>query len=279
MHSVKIRRIINECKGVKTFIFNIRETNLIKLQITPKPGQFMMIWVPGIDEIPMSISGYDEKGDWCITVKKVGDCTEALHELTIGDYIGIRGPFGTPFSLPNDKNQKIFLIGGGIGMAPLKFLAQELVKKDLTFTVIEGAKINDDLMFIDEFYYHREKLNEAIFCTDDGSYGTEGYASDVFKDAIMSLPPDELKKILVYTCGPEIMMYKVFEICNEHEIDLQASLERTMRCGCGLCGLCALDPTGELVCKDGPVFTLDQLKKSDDFGKYKRDFSGHKIQL
>lgn len=279
MHSVKIRRIINECKGVKTFIFNIRETNLIKLQITPKPGQFMMIWVPGIDEIPMSISGYDEKGDWCITVKKIGECTGALHELTIGDYIGVRGPFGTPFSLPTEKNKHIYLIGGGIGMAPLKFLAEELVKNDCKFTVIEGAKINDDLMFIDEFYYHREKLNEAIFCTDDGSYGTEGYASDVFKEAIKDLSHDDLKKIMVYTCGPEVMMYKVFEICQAYKIGLQASLERTMRCGCGLCGLCALDPTGQLVCKDGPVFTLDQLKKMDDFGKFKRDFSGHKIKL
>ncbi|MFX0043053.1 MAG: dihydroorotate dehydrogenase electron transfer subunit, partial [Candidatus Hodarchaeota archaeon] len=74
-------------------------------------------------------------------------------------------------------------------------------------------------------------------------------------------------------------IYKVFQLCERYNIELQASLERIMRCGCGICGLCAIDPLGLLVCKDGPIFDLNTLKKMEDFGKYKRDFTGKKINI
>ena len=75
------------------------------------------------------------------------------------------------------------------------------------------------------------------------------------------------------------MKYKIFQICQEYDIEFYASLERIMRCGCGLCGLCALDPLGLLVCKDGPIFDKDSLKQIEDFGKYKRDFTGKKVKI
>ncbi|NVM47062.1 MAG: dihydroorotate dehydrogenase electron transfer subunit, partial [Candidatus Lokiarchaeota archaeon] len=177
---------------------------------------------------------------------------EALHNLRIGDYIGVRGPLGNHFTLPKDDSQNIFLIGGGIGMAPLKFLASELKKSNRKFSVIEGAKIEGDLIYVDEFHNLCEGESEVFFCTDDGSYGLEGFASDNFEKKIKDQPKEELKNIIAYTCGPEIMMYKVFQICEKNNIELQASLERIMRCGCGLCGLCVMDPLGLLVCKDGP---------------------------
>jgi len=83
----------------------------------------------------------------------------------------------------------------------------------------------------------------------------------------------------VYACGPEIMIYKVFQICENYNIELKASLERIMRCGCGLCGLCSIDPLGLLVCKDGPVFSSKDLRRMEDFGKYRRDFTGKKIPI
>jgi dihydroorotate dehydrogenase electron transfer subunit len=243
----------------------------------PKPGQFVMIWAPGVDEVPMSISSYNEKGEWSITVKNVGECTNALHELTIGDYIGVRGPLGNFFQIPQDKNKKIFLIGGGIGMVPLRFLASELVKLGHKFTIIEGAKVENDLIFMDEFFDLNREGSEFNYCTDDGSYGEKGLITEIFENALKDLRHDEFKNTIIYTCGPEIMMYKLLQTCNEHDIEMHASLERIMRCGCGLCGLCALDPIGSLVCKDGPIFSSELLKKMDDFGKHKREFSGKKI--
>ena len=273
IQTVKIQRIINECEGVKSFVFKKESKK------TPKPGQFVMVWAPGVDEVPMSISSYNERGEWSITVKDVGECTHAIHELKIGDYIGVRGPLGNAFKLPQDKNKKIFLIGGGIGMVPLRFLASELVTSGYKFTTIEGARVENDLIFMDEFFDLKREGSEFNYCTDDGSYGEKGFATEIFENALKDLEPDEFNNTIVYTCGPEVMMYKLLQICNEHEIEMQASLERIMRCGCGLCGLCALDPIGSLVCKDGPVFSSDLLNKIDDFGKLKREFSGKKVSL
>jgi len=271
IQTVQIKRIINECEGVKSFVFKKASTK------SPQPGQFVMVWIPGVDEVPMSISSYNERGEWSITVKDVGECTHALHELKIGDYIGIRGPLGNAFQIPQDKNKKIFLIGGGIGMVPLRFLASELVKLGYKFTTIEGAKVENDLIFMDEFFDLKREGSEFNYCTDDGSYGEKGFATEIFENALMDLEPDELKNTIVYTCGPEVMMHKLFQICNEQDIEINASLERIMRCGCGLCGLCAIDPIGSLVCKDGPVFTSVELREMNDFGKFTREFSGKKI--
>lgn len=275
--TLKIQRIVNECDGIKTLIFNMKNEN--KAYIPPKPGQFVMIWVPGVDEVPMSISGYDVNGNWSITVKNIGECTSAIHGLKIGDYIGVRGPLGNHFNIPNDNTKNIFLIGGGIGMAPLKCLSSELIDKKFKFSVIEGAKIEEGLMFMDEFQIYNKDFSEFHFCTDDGSYGTKGFASEIFENLIKDYSKEDFTKLIVYSCGPELMLYKLFQICEKNNIEFYASLERIMRCGCGLCGLCAIDPTGLLVCKDGPIFSCEMLRKMDDFGKFARDFTGKKIPL
>lgn len=273
IQTIKISRIINDCKGVKTLIFK-NET-----PIKPKPGQFVMIWVPGVDEIPMSISNCDEVGNWAITVKNVGECTQALHELKMNDYIGVRGPLGNHFKLPTNKKKNIFLVGGGTGMAPLRFLTNQLSISGYNFKIIQGAKVDRDLLYMDEFYEYNHENSEFHFCTDDGSYGEKGLATDIFENLIKDYTQQDFKNIIVYSCGPEIMMYKLLQLCEKLNIEFYASLERIMRCGCGLCGLCTIDPLGLLVCKDGPVFSLEVLKKMDDFGRFKRDFTGRKIHL
>jgi len=273
IETVKIKGIIDECDGVKTFVFERNDKN------TPKPGQFVMVWVPGVDEVPMSISGCDNINNWAITVKNVGECTNAMFNLTIGDYIGVRGPLGNHFSLPNNNSKKIFLIGGGIGMAPLKFHSTELTKRNIKHTLIEGAKIDSDLMFKDYFQEVTSNNSEVHYCTDDGTYGIKGVASDVFKEMVNESNKKDLSNLVVYSCGPEAMLYKLFQICQEKNIEFYASLERIMRCGCGLCGLCTIDPIGMLVCKDGPIFNLEFLSRMEDFGKYKRDLTGKKISL
>ncbi|TFG01152.1 MAG: dihydroorotate dehydrogenase electron transfer subunit [Promethearchaeota archaeon] len=275
--TVRVQKIREECKDIKSFRFNVMD--LFKNYEAPLPGQFIMVWVPGVDEIPMSLSSADSEGNWMISVKKVGECTKALHNLSEGDYIGIRGPLGNAFKIPKNKSKNIFLIGGGIGTAPLGFLAQELHKKGHEFTFIEGVKQRSELFLNKNLEDQCGENSNLIFCTDDGSYGVKGFASTIFRNMIQKLTERENLRTVAYTCGPEIMMYETFKICEEFNIPLQASLERIMRCGCGLCGLCALEPLGLLVCKDGPVFPSKILRQIDDFAKYKMDFSGKKISL
>ena len=273
IETVKIKSIIDECDGVKTFAFERNGT------VIPKPGQFVMIWVPGVDEIPMSISSYNENGEWAITIKKAGDCTNSIHKLKVGDYIGVRGPLGNFFQVPQEKKKNTFLIGGGIGMAPLRFLASELIKMGYNFKVIEGAKVKNEVLFVNEFLEYQKENLEFHFCTDDGSYGEEGFAPEFFEHLIENFTKKDLKDSVVFTCGPEIMLHKILQICIEKEVEMYASLERIMRCGCGLCGLCVLDPIGLLVCNDGPIFNSHILAKIQDFGKFKRDFSGKKTSI
>jgi dihydroorotate dehydrogenase electron transfer subunit len=272
---VRIKKVVNECTNIKTFSFNIPKDNKYMYK-EPKPGQFIMVWVPGIDEVPMSISGCDDMGDWNFTVKNVGECTNALFNLNINDFIGIRGPYGTSFSLPSKKIEKAFLVGGGTGIAPLNFLARILIDEKIKIVLIEGAKVIDELIFYNDL---NNQSSETFYCTDDGSYGEKALASETFEEVINKESIEKHKNVVVYTCGPEKMMYKVFKICELKKIQVQASLERMMRCGCGICGLCSVDPIGLLVCKDGPVFDSKTLREMDDFGKYKRDMTGRKIPL
>ena len=271
INTVKVDRVKQECLGVKTLFFKV------KLQ-RPKPGQFLMVWVPGIDEIPMSISGWNKNDEWSITIKNVGECTEKLSETKPGDFIGIRGPLGNHFTIPNDNFTKLILIAGGIGIAPIKFLADELIIQNRKFALIEGAKSKNQLIF-KELLKSRKKDNETlIFCTDDGTFGIKAFAPIALENYIATLS-ETFEKVIVYTCGPELMLYEIFKICKKYDIEVQVCLERIMRCGCGICGLCALDPLGLLVCKDGPIFKKAQLNQIEDFGHYKRDFSGKKIKF
>jgi dihydroorotate dehydrogenase electron transfer subunit len=269
--TVRVDRIKQECLDVKTLYFNV------KLQ-KPKPGQFLMVWIPGIDEIPMSVSGWNKNNEWSITVKNVGECTENLSNIKTGDYIGIRGPLGNHFTIPNSNFSKLVLIAGGIGVAPIKFLADDLINQKRKFTFIEGAKSENQLIFKELLKSEERNIDEIIFCTDDGSFGTKAFAPEMLENLIPTLS-EEFENVVIYACGPELMLYEIFNICKKHKIKLQVSLERVMRCGCGLCGLCALDPLGLLVCKDGPVFNSEQLRKIEDFGRYKRNFAGKKIKL
>ncbi|MFW9821790.1 MAG: dihydroorotate dehydrogenase electron transfer subunit [Candidatus Thorarchaeota archaeon] len=275
--TVAITRIVVECDEIKTLSFNMKKENAN--YISPKPGQFAMIWVPGVDEIPMSISDCDNNGNWSITVKNIGDCTNALFHLKQGDFIGVRGPLGNWFEIPKVKSKNLFLIGGGIGMAPLRFLIKELNTNNLPFILIHGAKVKNELLYTSQFQKLDTNSTDLFYCTEDGSYGTLGMVTDAFEKILKTYSKKLFSNAVVYTCGPEKMIYSIFEICEKWNIELHASLERIMRCGCGLCGLCAIDPLGLLVCKDGPIFKSDLLKKMDDFGKFKRDFTGRKVDL
>jgi dihydroorotate dehydrogenase electron transfer subunit len=248
---------------VKTFTFKD------KVCSTAKPGQFMMLWIPGVDEIPLSILDADKDGTVSVAVKKVGEATGALHQKKTGEVIGVRGPFGNSFTL---KRGKILMVGGGTGIAPLSFLAKKLSSKTAKLVFVIGAKTKEELLFIDKI---RKACNgeHLVATTEDGSYGIKCLATKPLESLLAKEKFD-----MVYTCGPEQMMCKAFILAEKRGIALEASLERLMRCAIGLCGSCVVGKYR--VCRDGPVFTSDQLREvKKEFGISKRDFNGKRIPL
>lgn len=257
--SMKIADIKDEAENIKTFTFE-------NPNFKAAPGQFVMVWIPRKNMKPFGVS-YQEDGKFSVTVCRVGDFTEELFNKKVGDYVGVQGPHGTGF-IQGKKNA--VLVAGGYGAAPLAFLADELNKSGAKVTFIIGARNKDAILYKERF----EKSNvDFRICTDDGSCGKEGFTTDELKDVIAN--DDSID--MIYTVGPEIMMKKVIEISDEHDIECQASLERYMKCGFGICGQCTCDDSGVRVCKAGPVFNKKFIQEHvQEFGKYHRDGTGNK---
>jgi dihydroorotate dehydrogenase electron transfer subunit len=252
-----------ESSTVKTFTFKDKKC------VNAKPGQFLMLWIPSVDEIPLSILNVNKDSVVSVAVKKVGEATEALHAKEVGDVIGVRGPFGNSFTL---KEGRVLLVGGGTGMVPLLFLTKKLssIKAEIVFVV--GAKTKEELLFLGELKALCGSGN-VIATTEDGSYGVKGLATAPLEELLAKDRFD-----MIYTCGPEQMMREVFNLAEKYGVALEASLERLMRCAIGLCGSCIVGKYR--VCKDGPVFAVNQLRIiKDEFGVSRRDFDGKRIPL
>lgn len=260
-----IEKVIVESPKVKTFVLNIPQVASIA-----KPGQFLMVWVIGYEEIPISISKSNpESGELWLTVARVGTTTEYMHTLSSGDLLGIKGPYGNGFSITPGN---IILVGGGYGIAPLSFAAEELAKKEAVITTIVGARTESELIFINRL--KKIAQNTLYITTDDGTAGFKGTTVDQL--AILLEKDVSFDRCLV--CGPELMIKSTWKLCKQYDIPVEASLERYMKCGFGLCGSCMIGPYR--VCKDGPVFTDSMLEKvSSELGIFKRDSSGMKVHF
>lgn len=241
-----IKKVVNENYKTKTFFFNEK--------IDIKPGQFIMLWLPSVDEKPFTLS---YKNPAAVTVELKGRFTKELFKLKEGNNIFYRGPLGTGFTL---SAKKAVVVAGGMGLAGVSLLIESL--KDPM--VIFGVKQKSDLFFTERF--------KMDICTDDNSIGYKGLATERLKEILKQEKYDT-----IYTCGPEIMMKTVFELAEKHKIKCEASLERFMRCGIGVCGSCACGD--KLVCRDGPVFSSDDLREMKDFGKYAKLKNGKKASL
>ncbi len=263
LRTARILNVKTESPTVKTFTFKDKECALAQ------PGQFLMLWIPGIDEIPLSVLDTQEDNMVSVVVRRVGEATQALYDMRAGETIGIRGPFGNRFTI---REGKALIVGGGTGMVPLAFLARRLLPEAEKLIFVSGAKTKEELLFIEELERLCSKGN-FVATTEDGSYGTKCLATKPLKPLL-----NKEKFDIIYTCGPEQMMRKIFDLAERHETALEASLERLMRCAIGLCGSCAIGKYR--VCKDGPVFTLKQLREvKKEFGISKRHFDGSKIPL
>lgn len=250
---VKIVRRHAESKDVVTLRFN--------WEAECTPGQFIMVWVPGAEEVPMSLSHISgEKG---ISVKPVGPTTEKLCSLHAGDLIGVRGPYGHGFQATEGR---VLVVGGGFGMSGVGALIEQWGDR---CDVIAAARNQMELFFLDRA---RASAKSVWIATDDGSAGFKGNAVQLLRQKLA-----ENDYTAVLACGPERMLYFLDQACAELQVPCQLSLERLMKCGAGLCGSCVVD--GQRVCVEGPIFDGASLLSSKEFGKGKRDDSGKLVPL
>lgn len=258
----RIVEITRDTPLVKTFVLDT--------DIDAQPGQFIMLWLPGVDEKPMSVAGMRPL---TISVARVGPMTTALHALRVGDWVGWRGPFGRPFRLERDR--AALLVAGGYGSAPLYALAQQALACDMRVVVAIGARNADELLYADRFeaLLRDDGAAQLLCATNDGSRGARGFVTDAIAAADIAARDD----VAVYACGPEPMLVALHRLCRAHGWSGQLSVERYMKCGFGICGQCALDDL--LVCVDGPVLTLDQLEGKQDFGRWHRGATGRKFEI
>ena len=257
----RIEAIRKESSTVKTFTFNSPE-----IAKESKPGQFVMVWDPGIDEIPISIANASSDGEVELAIADVGDCSHSLHQKQAGDLVGLRGPYGTGFSIEGDR---ICMVAGGYGAAPLRFAARRAKEQDMHVVILEGAQSNAELLYVNEF---RDLGCEVEVATEDGSAGYKGLVTELLEVRLAS--GERFNRVL--TCGPELMMKRVCELTRRRKIYTQLSVERIIKCSCGACGACDLG--GYRVCKDGPVFNAEALI-STEFGSWKREKSGKRISI
>ena len=189
--------------------------------------------------------------------------SEHLH---LGDEIGVRGSYGNAFRT-DFTDKKLLVIGGGVGMAPVNALTKKLLESN-NVDVLLAATTKYELLFLDDL----EKSEANVYpCTDDGSFGFEGYASDCLNSLLEDTTYD-----YAFVCGPEIMMIGIFNILEDAGIPADYSLERYMKCALGICGQCCVDNTGWRICVEGPVFDSQKIREIDEFGKYRRDAAGVK---
>jgi len=268
MRTVRIVGVRDETPTIKSFTFRDR------LAAEATPGQFVMIWIPGVDEVPMSLSTINPKETAVsVTVEEVGEATRKLHGMKVGEVVGIRGPFGKGYSLTKARSDMI--VGGGTGLASLAPLAEKIAKqRNRRVTLLLGAKTCNELLFLERMKTALAQMNARIIpTTEDGSYGIRGLITEAAEQLLANERFD-----VVYACGPEMMMYKMFQLTEQVKVSFQASLERLMRCAIGLCGTCVIGKYR--VCRDGPVFSGEQLREvRDEFGHFTRGFDGRKIAV
>jgi NAD(P)H-flavin reductase len=226
------------------------------------PGQFNMVYVLGVGEIPLSISGTPEEGT-LHTVRAVGAVSAALCDAPVGTTVGVRGPYGVGWDLDALAGKDVAVVAGGIGLAPLRPVIRHLLThrdrfERLVFLV--GARSEELLLYRHQLESWRGRLDVKAEVTLDHAspdwHGHVGVITDLLRPA--ALDPERTAALV---CGPEVMMRSVGRALVDAGIaprDVQVSLERNMQCAVGLCGHCQLSPL--LLCRDGPVVTFDRAE-------------------
>lgn len=258
---MQMRKSIQNLKVIENIKLNA-DHHLLRLKAPDPlekiyPGQFANIHVDHLQSVflrrPFSIHAVDYPNNIIsILIKGIGEGTRTLSQTPVDSYLSVIFPLGNGFTLPTTK-EKVLLVGGGCGVAPLLHLAQVLCESSHEVSILLGAKSAADLVELDQY----ESFGMLYTTTEDGSHGEKGFVTD---HPLFGAEMVQFKRI--YSCGPEPMMKAVAAKAKTKSVFCEVSLENTMACGFGVCLCCVTDTTQghKCVCTDGPVFNINRLK-------------------
>jgi NAD(P)H-flavin reductase len=227
------------------------------------PGQFNMLYVFGVGEVPISIASSKRDRQVKHTIRSVGAVTTMISRLKVGDTVGLRGPYGMGWPLEASKGKELIIAAGGLGLAPLRPVIREAMERFQDFhgvKILYGAKTPKDLLYRYEYsdWSDREgvELHLTVDRAEDGWSQNVGVVTTLFRETDVLA-----EEAMAFICGPEVMMkFTVQELLKRRvpQDNIVVSLERHMSCGVGTCGHCQLGPV--FICKEGPVFTYSRVK-------------------
>ena len=255
-----VRRVTKETKD--TFTLALEPSDGARSAY--RPGQFSMLWVFGVGEAPISISGDpDDLGQLVYTIRSVGQVTQAAVSRSPGEAIGVRGPFGTAWPLEEARGKDVVVVAGGIGLAPLRGVIYQILARREEYgrlVILYGARSPRDLLFRKELSaWSRQARAQVLITVDYGSVswrGHVGVVTTLFR--YVKLVPEHTVAMI---CGPEVMMRFVARELETRGIaqeNLHLSMERNMKCAVGFCGHCQWGP--HFICKHGPVFPYSRVR-------------------
>ena len=259
--SATVNEVVRETPGVATYHVMLDDA-ANAATYAYRPGQFNMLYLPGVGEVAISISGNPADSE-CLphTIREAGNVTQTLARLRAGASVGLRGPFGASWPVGECAGKDIILVAGGIGMAPIRPLLYELVAGRDRFgkiSVLYGGRSPEGLLYTEQLDDWQKSID--IYRTVDrpGS-GWQGHVG-VVTALLERLTIERPEETVLMTCGPEVMMWYTVQTALELGLSTKSiwvSLERNMNCAIGLCGHCQLGPG--FLCKDGPVFSYDKV--------------------
>jgi len=261
-HSVEIVDVVPEIVGVATYHLRLTDPEA-RVSYSCDPGRFNMLYLPGVGEAAISVSGRNSLTDaWLHTVRTAGSVTQTLAGLGKGGGLALRGPFGTAWPMEQALGRDLVFAAGGIGLAPLRPAIEWALANRSSFgrlTLVYGARSPQTILYAAAFDSWRNRglhVEVTVDRSDPGWLGRVGVVTLL----VDRLRPFEPARTTMFCCGPDVMMRYVARSALARGLsptDLWVSLERNMQCAVGFCGHCQLGPA--FICKDGPVFRYDHM--------------------
>ena len=259
--SCEIERVVHETHD--TFTLELKPPNGDS-EFAFEPGQFNMLYLFGVGEVPISISGDPAKPSSLVhTIRSVGTVTQGMSEMKAGSFVGVRGPFGSAWPVEESAGTDVVIVAGGIGLAPLRPVIYQLLNERACYghvVLLYGARTPRDLLYTQELESWRGRFDLQVHVTvdraADGWRGSVGVVTTLIQRSLFD-PANTTAMI----CGPEVMMRFTAGELQRRGVGssrIYLSTERNMKCAVGFCGHCQFGPT--FVCKEGPVFSLDRIK-------------------